>query len=81
MKGDHTSLGTLEEYSAFQEFYVPAFGDKLTYVRGNHDSFPGLAFANGEIQVVDVPGLRVILLDTSPEFASGGSASSNKLTP
>jgi 3',5'-cyclic-AMP phosphodiesterase len=79
VKGDLTSLGTLEEYQRFQEFYVPAFGDKLTYVRGNHDSYPGLVFADWSVQIVDQPGIRVVLIDTSRLHESSGFVSADQV--
>jgi 3',5'-cyclic AMP phosphodiesterase CpdA len=79
VKGDLTSFGTLEEYATFRQFYEPVFGDRLTYVRGNHDSYPGLVFADWEIQVVDVPGLRVVLLDTSRSHQTFGSVSESQV--
>ncbi len=72
VKGDLTSEGTLEEYDTFRRFYEPAFGDRLTYVRGNHDSYPGLTFADWPIQIVDLPGVRIVLLDTSRAHQTGG---------
>ena len=72
VKGDLTSFGTLEEFGDFRTCYESAFGDRLTYVRGNHDSFPGLDYASWPVQLVDVPGLRVVLLDTSRRGEVGG---------
>jgi 3',5'-cyclic AMP phosphodiesterase CpdA len=72
VKGDLTSFGTLEEYQRFLDFYPSAFGDRLTWVRGNHDSYPGGTYADWPVQVVDVPGLRVVLLDTSRRFEPSG---------
>jgi 3',5'-cyclic AMP phosphodiesterase CpdA len=72
VKGDLTSLGTLAEYDRFREFYEPAFGSRLTFVRGNHDSYPGLVFADWSVQIVDVEGLRIVLLDTSRDHESSG---------
>jgi 3',5'-cyclic-AMP phosphodiesterase len=75
VKGDLTSFGTLAEYASFLSFYEPAFGARLTHVRGNHDSYPGEVFADWPVQVVDVPGLRVVLLDTARDHQTGGSVS------
>ena len=79
VKGDLTSFGTLDEFEMFRSFYEPAFGERLTYVRGNHDSFPGQRFADWPVQVVDVSGLRVILIDTSRAAMTGGSVSGDQL--
>lgn len=79
VKGDLTSFGTLEEFEEFRSLYEPAFGDRLTYVRGNHDSYPGNVYANWPIQVIDVPGLRVVLLDTSRDRCASGFLSSDQI--
>ncbi len=78
VKGDLTSFGTIEEFETFRQFYEPAFPGRLTYVRGNHDSYPGLDFAAFEVQVVDVVGLRIILLDTSRAHEPSGFISSEQ---
>src|SRR3546814_3030233 len=39
VKGDLTSDGTQEQYDDFLAAYGPAFGDRLTHVRGNHDAY------------------------------------------
>lgn len=79
VKGDLTSFGTRAEYDDFLSFYEPAFGDRLTHVRGNHDSYPGEVFADWSVQVVDVTGLRIILLDTSRAHESGGFVSDDQI--
>ena len=58
-KGDLTTFGAQAELDAFLACYG-RLGDRLRYVRGNHDKdlFPGADFT------VDVPGLRVAVLDT-----------------
>ncbi len=65
VKGDLTSEGSFEEFETFKSFYLDAFSDRLTYVRGNHDSFNGNAFADWPVQVVRTAGLGVVLLDTA----------------
>jgi 3',5'-cyclic AMP phosphodiesterase CpdA len=65
VKGDLTSFGTVAEYERFLEVYHGVFGDRLLWVRGNHDSYPGQVYADWSVQCRDVPGLRIILLDTS----------------
>ena len=72
VRGDLTSFGTSAEYESFLSFYEPAFGERLVHVRGNHDSYPGERFAAWPVQIIDVAGLRIVLLDTSRDhFASG----------
>jgi 3',5'-cyclic-AMP phosphodiesterase len=64
VKGDLTSMGTLEEYQAFLDTYG-VFGDRLLHVRGNHDSYHGGTYAAWPTQQVDLPGVTVALVDTS----------------
>ncbi|MEI6700691.1 MAG: metallophosphoesterase [Actinomycetota bacterium] len=80
VKGDLTSFGTLEEFGDFRRCYEMTFGNRLTYVRGNHDSFPGLDYASWPVQLVDVPGLRIVLLDTSRQGEVGGFLDAEQLT-
>lgn len=79
VKGDLTSEGTAEQYGLFQAFYAEAFGDLLTHVRGNHESFGGGDLAAFPTQRVDLPGVTVALLDTSREGRAGGSVSGEQL--
>ncbi|MEP6660744.1 MAG: metallophosphoesterase [Acidimicrobiales bacterium] len=70
-KGDLTRDGEPAEYQAFLDHYGTAFGDRLHHVRGNHDSYHGQTYASGH-QVIDVPGTRLVLLDTViPEHTTG----------
>ncbi len=70
-KGDLTSAGTAAEYQAFLDTYAP-FGSRLHHVRGNHDVAPGAVIAPMGPRVVEVPGLRLALIDTTiAERASG----------
>jgi len=63
VKGDLTCNGTPEEFQEFLDCYE-RLGDKLTYVRGNHDAYRGETFGAMSHQVVLVPGLLIALLDT-----------------
>lgn len=64
-KGDLTTTGTVEEYERFLAVYGTAFGDRLTHVRGNHDAMAGLTQGvDGIPALVDLPGVRVAVLDT-----------------
>ena len=73
VKGDLTSEGTMAEYEAFRRVYVDTFGDRLLHVRGNHESWHSLAVADQPVQVRDLPGARIVLLDTSVEGAENGA--------
>jgi 3',5'-cyclic-AMP phosphodiesterase len=63
VKGDLTLDGADHEYAEFLAVYGGAFGERLHHVRGNHDAYHGQSYAAGN-QVIDVPGVRIALLDT-----------------
>ena len=69
-KGDLTTDGTIEEYRAFLDTYVPAFGDRLHHVRGNHDAYRGQTFAAEPFQRIEVPGATLALLDKLEDGSS-----------
>ncbi len=72
VKGDLTSKGTLDEFETFLSFYEPAFGNRLHYVRGNHDSYYGGTFASDAPYSVELPGVTLAVIDTSiPEHYAG----------
>jgi predicted phosphodiesterase len=77
VKGDLTNLGTRDEYAEFLRAYG-VFGERLVHVRGNHDAYAGDDFANGD-QIVDLPGVRVIVLDTAIPFTDSGRLSAEQL--
>jgi Icc protein len=79
VKGDLTSNGTVEEYERFRAAYEPVFGDRLTVVRGNHDSYHGATFAAIPMQRVDLPGVTIALLDTARDGQVGGSLSAEQI--
>jgi len=65
VKGDLTSNGTQAEYDAFLAAYEPAFGERLTVVRGNHESYNRAPYAREPFQQVDLAGVTLVVLDTS----------------
>ena len=72
VKGDLTTHGTAEEYKAFLDAYEPAFGERLRHVRGNHDASTGETFAADAPIEVELPGVRLAVLDTViPEHHTG----------
>jgi Icc protein len=79
VKGDLTSNGTTEEYEAFRAAYEPAFGDRLLVVRGNHESYHHSRVASDPFQVRDLPGARLVLLDTSIDGAVAGTLSDDQM--
>ncbi len=71
VKGDLTSAGTAQELQAFLDMYAP-FGDRLHHIRGNHDVAPGATVPATGPQSIDLPGVRLALIDTTvAEQASG----------
>jgi len=78
VKGDLTSRGTVEEYDAFLETYAP-FGDRLHHIRGNHESYNHATFAADAPFVVDVPGARLAVIDTSLDGKASGGVSAETL--
>jgi len=79
VKGDLTSNGTREEYDAFLAMYEPAFADRLVHVRGNHESYHDLAVADDPVQQVDVPGARLVVLDTSRSQSPNGAVTAAQI--
>src|SRR5207248_8471616 len=78
-KGDLTTHGTVEEYEAFLDAYGPVFGDRLYHVRGNHDSSTGESFASDAPLEVELPGVRLAILDTVIPEHHTGQASAEQL--
>jgi 3',5'-cyclic-AMP phosphodiesterase len=70
VKGDLTADGDSTEFAAFEARYG-VFGDRLHVVRGNHDSYHGQAARAGD-STVDLPGVRLLLLDTTIPFETTG---------
>jgi predicted phosphodiesterase len=79
VKGDLTAEGTEAEYERFLSFYEPAFRDLLYHVRGNHDAYYGGTFASDAPFVVDVPGARLAVLDTTIPGQENGQVSTEQL--
>lgn len=79
-KGDLTASGRREEFDAFLGAYGRAFGDRLHWVRGNHDVTEGADPAeDGAPYAVDVPGARLAVLDTSIPGRPTGRVTADQL--
>lgn len=78
-KGDLTSNGTVEEYERFRAVYEGAFGDRLVHVRGNHESYHHLQVAAVPFQERHLPGVSVVLLDTSRDGRVNGDLDADQL--
>jgi len=79
VKGDLTAEGTDAEYERFREFYGAAFGEKLHHVRGNHDAYYGGTFAADAPFLVEVPGARLAVLDTTIPGSETGQITASTL--
>ena len=63
-KGDLTTHGTIEEFQMFLDHYGASFGDRLHFVRGNHDGYYGETFAADAPFEVTLPGVTLAVIDT-----------------
>lgn len=78
VKGDLSADGLDEQVDAFLDAYAP-LADRLTWVRGNHESFHGLQRGAVPTQLVDLPGVRLAVLDTSVEGSPQGWVAAEQL--
>lgn len=79
VKGDLTSEGTDEQYARFLEVYGGAFGERMHHIRGNHDAYLGQEAAPSAPVRVDLPGVRLLLFDTTVPFHAGGGVAAEQL--
>ncbi|CAN5768164.1 hypothetical protein BH24ACT4_BH24ACT4_08810 [soil metagenome] len=78
VKGDLTSNGTDAEVDAFLAAYAP-LADRMTWVRGNHESFHHQERGAVPTQEVVLDGVRLAVLDTSVDGAELGFVSDEQL--
>jgi 3',5'-cyclic AMP phosphodiesterase CpdA len=67
-KGDLTSAGHPGEYQRFLDWYRGAFGERLVWVRGNHDT--GLGASPPHVRTL--PGVILAVIDTVVEGRPSG---------
>ena len=79
VKGDLTTHGSAEEFKWFLDAYQPAFGDRLHYVRGNHDASTGESFASDAPFHVELPGICLAVIDTVIPERHTGQVSAEQL--
>ncbi|MGI8754295.1 MAG: metallophosphoesterase family protein, partial [Acidimicrobiales bacterium] len=79
VKGDLTAHGTDAEYEAYRDAYASAFGDRLVEVRGNHESFHHSRVASEAFQQLALPGVTLVVLDTSVDGATAGTVTTDQL--
>jgi len=72
-KGDLTSTGSAEEFDAFLDCYGSVFGDRLHWVRGNHDVLVEGAVAARGPSEVQLAGVVLALLETPVAGRAGGA--------
>ncbi len=72
-KGDLTSTGTVEQFDAFIDCYGNVFGDRLHWVRGNHDVLVEGAVADHGPTEVKLAGVTLALLETPVAGRAGGA--------
>jgi 3',5'-cyclic AMP phosphodiesterase CpdA len=79
VKGDLTTRGTKEEYAAFLDCYEGAFGDRLHHVRGNHDGYYGETFASDAPKLVELPGVKLAIIDTVIPLHTPGQVTAEQI--
>jgi predicted phosphodiesterase len=79
VKGDLTSSGTAAQFAAFLDCYGSAFGERLHWVRGNHDVLVEGTVPSAAPVAVELPGVILALLDTPVAGRAGGAVSSDQL--
>jgi 3',5'-cyclic AMP phosphodiesterase CpdA len=79
VKGDLTDRGTEEQFAAFLAAYG-VFGDRLAFVRGNHDAMldPTMAVEDAPFRV-DLGGVTLAVLDTTVPGRTGGHLTADQL--
>jgi predicted phosphodiesterase len=77
-KGDLTSDGQPEQYKAFLDMYG-VFGSRLHHIRGNHDAYTSADTVPGDPLEIELPGVRVALIDTTDPGRAGGTVHAEQL--
>jgi 3',5'-cyclic AMP phosphodiesterase CpdA len=78
-KGDLTATGSRAEYQQFLECYGPVFGERLVHIRGNHDGYFGETFADRAPLDIELPGVRLAVVDTTIPRETTGQVSAEQL--
>lgn len=78
VKGDLTSIGSDAEVDAFLAAYAP-LSERMTWVRGNHESFHRQGRGAVPTQEVLLPGVRLAMVDTSVDGVEYGGITDDQL--
>jgi 3',5'-cyclic AMP phosphodiesterase CpdA len=78
-KGDLTTHGTTEELEAFLSCYRPTFGERLHYVRGNHDASADFTVVAAGPMELTLPGVTLAVLDTTIPGQPSGRVEDDQL--
>lgn len=78
VKGDLTSNGTDDEVDAFLATYAP-LAARMTWVRGNHESYHHQQRGAVPTQEVVLPGARLAVIDTSVDGVEYGGVTAEQL--
>jgi 3',5'-cyclic AMP phosphodiesterase CpdA len=79
VKGDLTSRGTQDEVDQFLDCYEPALGDRLHWIRGNHESYHELRVGRPTPFSVTLPGVTAAVIDTSIDGRPNGAVDDDTL--
>jgi 3',5'-cyclic AMP phosphodiesterase CpdA len=77
-KGDLTSDGAPEQYREFLATYA-GFGSRLHHIRGNHDAYERADVVTAAPVEVELPGVRIALIDTVDPGRPGGAVTGEQL--
>lgn len=79
VKGDITSNGTDDEVDRFLDVYGGEFGERLTWVRGNHESYNCQQRGAWPFQERELDGVSLAVLDTSRDRTVNGHLDADQL--
>jgi len=78
-KGDLTAGASTAQFDAFLDCYGTVFGERLHYVRGNHDVAGGGTVTDRAPFEVTLPGVTLAVVDTAVPGRSSGSVPATTL--
>jgi 3',5'-cyclic AMP phosphodiesterase CpdA len=79
VKGDLTSHGAEDELRQCLSAYQPVFGDGLHVIPGNHDAAIVDRFPTPMPYLVELPGVRLAMIDTSEPMRASGRVTATTL--